>query len=149
MIFLYQSLFVDYILSFSLVGLGNIRFKSRRVSSLGAVLRSRRKDMTITICHNKPPERKWGRSVDDVIPRRDGPDNLTILKRVCWDWTVEARVRFWPLKDVVGFFWSLLTEILDFTRCAARWGGVSMVWLAKTFKNCVSLLASPWTEVRS
>ena len=25
---------------------------------------------------------------------------------------------------------------------------VSIVWLAKTYKNCVSLLVSPWTEVR-
>ena len=27
-------------------------------------------------------------------------------------------------------------------------GGVSIVWLAWTFKNCVSLLMSPWTEVK-
>ena len=37
--------------------------------------------MTITICHNKPPYRKWGWSVDDIMPRRDGPENLRILKR--------------------------------------------------------------------
>ena len=33
-------------------------------------------------------------------------------------------------------------EILNITRCAERGGGVSIVWLAKTFKNCVSLLVS-------
>ena len=37
--------------------------------------------MTITICYNKPPDRKWGWSVDDVMPRRDGPENLRILKK--------------------------------------------------------------------
>ena len=34
------------------------------------------------LCHNKPPDRKWGWSVDDVMPRRDDPENLRILKRV-------------------------------------------------------------------
>ena len=24
-------------------------------------------------CHNKPPDRKWGWRVDDVMPGRDGP----------------------------------------------------------------------------
>ena len=27
-------------------------------------------------CHNKPPDRIWGWSVDDVMPGRDGPENL-------------------------------------------------------------------------
>ena len=39
------------------------------------------RDMTITICHNKPPDRKLGLSVDDFMPGRDGPENLSILKR--------------------------------------------------------------------
>ena len=39
------------------------------------------KDMKITICHNKPPNRKWDWSVDGVIPRREVPENLKILKR--------------------------------------------------------------------
>ena len=38
-------------------------------------------------------------------------------------------------------------EILNITRCAARWCGVSIVWLTLAFKSCVSLLVSPWTEV--
>ena len=32
-------------------------------------------------CHNKPPDRKWGWSVDDVIPGKDGPEKLRILKK--------------------------------------------------------------------
>ena len=31
-------------------------------------------------CHNKPPDRKWVWSVDDVMPGREGHENLTILK---------------------------------------------------------------------
>ena len=30
---------------------------------------------------NKPPDRKWGWSVDDVTPGKDGPENLRILKK--------------------------------------------------------------------
>ena len=32
-------------------------------------------------CHNKPPDRKWVCSVDGVMPGRDGPENLRILKK--------------------------------------------------------------------
>ena len=53
-------------------------------SSFGAVLRPRGKDMKITISHNKPSDRKWGWSVDDVMPRRDGPENLGFLKDSSW-----------------------------------------------------------------
>ena len=41
-------------------------------------------------CHNKPPDSKWGWSVDDVMPGGDGPENLRILKIVSRDWTMEA-----------------------------------------------------------
>ena len=37
--------------------------------------------MTITICYNKPSDRKWGWSVDHIVPGRDGPENLRILKK--------------------------------------------------------------------
>ena len=40
-------------------------------------------------------------------------------------------------------------EILNTIRWAVRWGGVSIVWLAKPFKNCVSLLVSPLAEARN
>ena len=32
-------------------------------------------------CHNKPSDRKWGWNVGDVMPGRDGPENLRILKK--------------------------------------------------------------------
>ena len=32
-------------------------------------------------CHNEPPDGKWGWSVDNVMPGRDGPENLRILKK--------------------------------------------------------------------
>ena len=51
------------------------------------------------------------------MPGRDGPENLRIFKR---------RIGFRPLKDVVGFFGSQPTEILNITRCAAGWGEVSV-----------------------
>ena len=51
------------------------------------------------------------------------------------------RVEFWLSKDVVEFCRSLLTEILNITRCAMHWWG-------QHSKNCVSLLMSPWTEVK-
>ena len=63
-------------------------------------------------------------------------------KNVCWDWTIEVRVGFWSLKDIVAFFGSLPTEVSSITRCAACWYGVSIVWLSKTFKNCISLFVS-------
>ena len=47
-------------------------------------LRSCANDMTITIviyCHNKPPDKKRDWSVDDVMTGRDGPENLSILKK--------------------------------------------------------------------
>ena len=47
--------------------------------------------MTITICHNKAPDRKYGWTVDDVRPRRDGPENLRKLKKTAVEFsTVEA-----------------------------------------------------------
>ena len=48
---------------------------------MGTVLRSRAKDMTITIVIINP---RQGWSVDDVMPGRDGPENLRILKKSQW-----------------------------------------------------------------
>ena len=83
-----------------------------------------------------------GWSVDDVMPGRDGPENLRILKKSQlkvvdigpWRQRIEFlplrhRVEFLQLKDVVEFSRSLPTEILRMTRCTARmWGQI--VWLA-------------------
>ena len=88
-------------------------------------------------CHNKPPDRKWGWSVNDVMPRRDGPENLRILKRVSWDWTIEAELGLLTLRRVVKICRSLTTEILNTTSYVARWG-----W-GQHSKNCVSLLVTP------
>ena len=48
--------------------------------------------MTITICHDKPPDRKC---VDDFLPRRDGPEKLSFL----------------PLRREVVFFGSRPAEM--------------------------------------
>ena len=105
-------------------------------------------------CHNKPPDRKWGRNVEDVRPGRDGPENLRILKKsqlrldhggrelsFC-HWGIE--LSFLPLRRRLSFSglgrrkW---IEILNITRCAARWWG-------QHSKNCISLLVPPLTEVK-
>ena len=60
--------------------------------------------MAITICHNKPPDRKLGWSVDDVMPRRDGPENLRILKKSHLDfdhWKSELDFERWKMN--LGF----------------------------------------------
>ena len=50
--------------------------------------------MTITICHQKNPRQEMGWSVDDIMPRRDDPENLRILKGVDGYSTVEGTVGF-------------------------------------------------------
>ena len=95
-------------------------------------------------CHNNIeydnhhcPDRKWDWSVYDVMPGRDDLENLRILKkRVSWKvdlgpWRqrvefsiIEAWSWIWAIEDVVGVFGSLTTEILNITRCAARWDSV-------------------------
>ncbi len=58
--------------------------------------------MTITICHNKPPDRKWDWNVDDIMPRRDGPENLRILKRrQLGTRTLKEELGFLPLRGFV------------------------------------------------
>ena len=49
--------------------------------NIGFSLRSCTKDMTITIVITNPG-RKWGWSVDDVMPRRDGLRIWKILKKI-------------------------------------------------------------------
>ena len=76
--------------------------------------------------------------MDDVMPSRDGPENLRILKR--------------PLKVTVEFFESLPAEILNTTRCATHGGDgewVSILSLALAFMICVSVFLSPRTETRN
>ena len=40
-------------------------------------------------------------------------------------------------------------DILNITWYTARWSGVSIIWLASAFNNCVSLVASLWIEARN
>ena len=67
------------------------------------------------ICYNKLLDRKWGWNVDDVMPRRDGPENLRILKRQL----VEVNHWRWWLSfsDLDRQRW---IEILNITRCSTH-----------------------------
>ncbi len=91
---------------------------------MGTVLRWRAKDMTITtVIINPRQEMSW--SGDDVMPGRDGPENLRILKKNQLRLDGGGReLGLLPLRHVVKFCRSLPTEILNTTRCAARGGGV-------------------------
>ena len=92
-------------------------------------------------CHNKPPDRKWDWNADDVMPRRDGPENLRIVKKsqlkvdngpcrqIIEFLPLGHRVQFSIVAAAVKIFGSLPTEILNTTRCAMRWDGVSIVSL--------------------
>ena len=135
MIFSYKSFFLIYILSFSLVGLWTIRVKS-------SVLRSHAKDMTITRqemglecgwCHAR---KRWSWEYEDFEKR--------VVKLILdhGGWEVEFR----PLEQRVEFFGSLPAEmnwdLKHHEMCQKLRGGVNIVWLQKTFKNCVSLLVS-------
>ena len=56
-------------------------------------------------CHNKAPDRKWGLNVDDVMPGRDGPENLWIFKKSLSGVDIgpwRQTVKFQPLIRVVG-----------------------------------------------
>ena len=48
-------------------------------------------------CHNKPRDRKWVWSVNDVMPRRDGPENLRISKKS------QFKVDIGPCRQIVEF----------------------------------------------
>ena len=83
-------------------------------------------------CHNKPPDRKWGWSVDDIMPRRDGPENLRILRKR------QLRVEFLPLRQRFEFstidrfswvFWiSIDRDLKHHKMChTLKWGSDSMV----------------------
>ena len=94
--------------------------------------------MTITIVIINPQTENEAGCVNDVMPGRDGPENLRILKRVSWDWAMEAEIwvsaieaMSWVFYRCGGDFSGLdrrrWIQILNITRCAARWDGVSIV----------------------
>ena len=81
-------------------------------------------------------------------------------KRVSWDWTIKARVGY---SAVESWIWTVerCSRVLQIStdrdlkhhKMCRTWGWsphsiVSIVWLAKTFKNSISLLMSPWTKVK-
>ena len=159
---LYKLGMIFYINHFSLIIFYHSVWLGFELFGLRAQMQSElmRKEYANQHCHNKPLDRKCDWSVEDVMQGRDGPENLRILKKESVEigsWRQRAEIRplrrelgirplgleFWPLKDVVGFFGSLPTEIINITRYAVRWDGVSIA-----YKNCVSLLVSPWTEVK-
>ena len=92
---------------------------------------------------------EWGWSVDDVMPRRDGPENSRILKKS------QLEVEIGPWRQTVGDS-AIESKSWVFRTSTGRdelrsWtprdvpnicGGGSIIWLRKTFKNCVSLLVS-------
>ena len=60
-------------------------------------------------CHNKPPDRKWGWRVDDVMLGRDGPENLMILENCQLGVEIgpcRQRADFSTVAAVVKFFGS-------------------------------------------
>ena len=88
-----------------------------------------------------------GWSVHNVMPRRDGPENLRILKKS------QLKVDIGPWSRVVGdsaiesksWVFRIFTGRDELRSKTPRdvlnvVGVVSIVWLRRTFKNCVSLL---------
>ena len=110
--------------------------------------------MTIFICHNKPPDRKWVWTavtvnwewVVNLVLGRDGPENLSILKRKL----VKVRSLGW----VVEFFGQIKARPTEMSwdprhaKMRRACVGVSIVWLACAFMICFSLLVSPRNEDR-
>ena len=90
-------------------------------------------------CHNKPPDRKWSWSVEDVM----------IWKRVGWEVDIGPWSRVFGDSAIESKSWVFrISAGRDELRSKTPrdvpnvGGGVSIVWLRKTFKNCVSLLVS-------
>ena len=80
-------------------------------------------------CHYKPPERKWDWSVDDVMPGRDGPENLRILKK--------SQLRL----NHGGWELSFCHWVIELDLGRWRWSWVACQHSLLS-NNCVSLLVS-------
>ena len=142
MIFLYKSFFVNYILSFSLVGLWTIRVKSSVAYSLGAVLRSCAKDMTITIVMINPQKENGAGVWMTSCPKEMVLRIWGFWKSVIWDWKIEARVE----TSVVEACRRVLQ--ISTGRDLKRHKMHRALGRDQHSKNFVSRFVSPWTEIK-
>ena len=82
-------------------------------------------------CGWRYARRRWAKEFEDF--EKESVDS--------WHW-VESRIL--TIEDVVGFFGSLLTEILNIAKCAARWVGSDCV---VSIVRIMSLLVSKnWSQ---
>ena len=115
--------------------------------------------MTIIICHNKPPNRKWDWTAIGVnwmggwcrTQMRWTGEFEDFEKTGSWGSTVEARG--WVFSDLIKVdpFGSRPAEMswdLRHHKMCRACEDVSIVWLAMAFMICVSLLVSPRNEGR-
>ena len=63
-------------------------------------------------CQYKPPDKKWGWSVDDVMPGRDGPEDFEKESVDIGPW--RQRIEFLPLRHRVEI--GPLRQELNFDR---------------------------------
>ena len=103
--------------------------------------------------HNKPPDKKWGWSVGDVIPEEMVLKIWGFWKRVSWElrqdhggressfchWGIELDLGCWRCSCI---FRISTDRDLRHYKMRRAWGWSQHSSLEKTFKNCVSLLVS-------
>ena len=75
------NLFVNYILSFGLVGLRTIRLSAHAGAHIEYSSRSHTEDVTITNVIIKTPDRKWDWGVNDIMPGSEGLGILVIFEK--------------------------------------------------------------------
>ena len=144
MIFFISIIFVNYILSFSLVGLWTIQ-----VHSIGYSIRSCAKDMTITIgiinprkkigleCKWRHARNRWSWEFEDFEKESVGSwlwpcrqtAGLSAIETDSWSWGPTMMLRNWD--------WT--------TRCTERWGVVSIIRLRKNYLS--SRVEEPKSEI--
>ena len=168
------------IIFYHLVWLGFELFGLRvQVHSIWYTLRSRAKDMTITIviinprkemrleCGWRHAQKRWAKNLEDF--------EKDLVEFQPWRWEVGVRpgswgfeigpcrqtieflslgqrmefsaIEFSTVAAAIKFFWPWRVKMnwdLKYHEKCRTFGGVfSIVWLRKTFKNCVSLLEEP------
>ena len=88
-----------------------------------------------------------GRSVDDIMPGSDGPENLKILKKS------QLGVDFWPCRQTVGLSaieadsWSWVpTMVLRNWYCAERWSVVCIGWCERLLRIVCLFMSKNWSQ---